>query len=224
MPVTEPLNETERFSEENSAKRTLTKKTSKTRNSIAMITNDREDRSNRIELEKKREKQNEQEIKLIQDENLLKKDTYTWSNGSTATRIDQIWISEDLIKNLYKAEILDMYLITESDHSTVLVNLKRILYVAKQNIPFRKIPNSTKKTLSTNKKTKFPLQKDTISISKICQELKKLARENKDQKAILALSSKRALTRAIIIRLLLYKINVRHKTNIDLDETVSIEK
>ncbi|CAG8795752.1 11389_t:CDS:1, partial [Gigaspora margarita] len=64
-----------------------------------------------------------------------------------------------------------------------------------------------KKTLSTNKKTKSLLQKDTINISKICQELKKLARENKDQKAISALSSKRAFE----IRLLLYKINARQK-------------
>ena len=50
--------------------------------------------------------------------------TYTWTNGSTATWIDQIWISEGLIKNLYIAEILEIYLITERDHSTVLINLK----------------------------------------------------------------------------------------------------
>ncbi|CAG8823608.1 34787_t:CDS:1 [Gigaspora margarita] len=96
-----PLNEIERFSEENLAKHTFTKKTSKTRNSIAIITDNREDSiinnvlklrsntrrplksiqnesaigSNRIELEKKREKQNEQEIKLTQDENLFKKNS-----------------------------------------------------------------------------------------------------------------------------------------------------
>ncbi|CAG8789449.1 26945_t:CDS:2, partial [Gigaspora margarita] len=206
-----PLNKTERFSEDNSAKCTLTKKTNKTRNSIAIITDNREDNTFCF----------------------LNPDiqAFTWSNSSTGTRIDQILIFEGLIKNLYKAEILDMDLIIESDHSTVLVNLKntlnkdmnkisqkdinniwisietRILYAAKQNIPFRRIPNSTKKALSTNKKTKSLLQKDTISISKICQKLKKLAREDKDQKAILALSSKRALE----IRLLLYKINARHK-------------
>ncbi|CAG8805950.1 7847_t:CDS:1, partial [Gigaspora margarita] len=38
-----PLNETERFSKENLAKCTLTKKTGKTKNSIAIITDDRED-------------------------------------------------------------------------------------------------------------------------------------------------------------------------------------
>ncbi|CAG8821378.1 32787_t:CDS:2, partial [Gigaspora margarita] len=53
MPVTEyfitseeiarPLNETKRFSKENLAKCTLTKKTGKTRNSIAAITDVRED-------------------------------------------------------------------------------------------------------------------------------------------------------------------------------------
>lgn len=96
-----PLNETERVNEENRAKRTLTKKTSKTRNFTAIITDDREDSlinnalrahsntrrplrstqnkfatgSNRIELGKKKEKQNEQEIKLTQDENLFKNDS-----------------------------------------------------------------------------------------------------------------------------------------------------
>ncbi|CAG8835727.1 22478_t:CDS:1, partial [Gigaspora margarita] len=79
--------------------------------------------------------------------------------------------------------------ISQKDINNIWVSIETgILYAAKQNVPFRKIPNSTKKALSTNKKTKSPLQKDTISISKICQELKKLARKNKDQKAISALS------------------------------------
>ncbi|CAG8755516.1 33794_t:CDS:2, partial [Gigaspora margarita] len=95
------VTETEKFIKENSAKRVLTKKTDKTRNSITIITDDREDSminnvfrsrhntkrplrsiqnksttgSNRIELGKKRVKQNEQEIKLTQDENLFKKDS-----------------------------------------------------------------------------------------------------------------------------------------------------
>ncbi|CAG8722807.1 23001_t:CDS:2, partial [Gigaspora margarita] len=43
MLVTEPLNETEKFSKENSAKCVLTKKTDKTRNPIAIITDNRED-------------------------------------------------------------------------------------------------------------------------------------------------------------------------------------
>ncbi|CAG8834233.1 15904_t:CDS:1, partial [Gigaspora margarita] len=99
--------------------------------------------------------------------------------------------------------------ILQQDINNIWVSIETgILYIAKQNIPFRKIPNSTKKALST------------ISISKICQEVKKLARKNKDQKAISVLSSKRALE----IRLLLYKINARHKTNIDLDETSLIEE
>ncbi|CAG8557899.1 43809_t:CDS:1 [Gigaspora margarita] len=111
--------------------------------------------------------------------------------------------------------------ILQKDIDNIWISIESgILYVAKHNIPFRRISNLTKKALSTNRKTKSPLQKDTISISKICQELKKLARENKDQKAILALSSERALK----ISLLLYKINAKHKTNIDLDENASIEE
>ena len=95
-----------------------------------------------------------------------------------------------------------------------------ILYAAKQNIPYKKIPNTTKRILTTNKKTKSPLHEDTISISKICQELKKLARENNDQKVVLVLSSKRLQE----IKSLLYKINTRHKTSINLDETASIKE
>ena len=96
-----PLIETERVKEENRAKRTLTEKSSRTRNGTAIITEDREDSlinnvlraqsntrrplrstqnkfatgSNRIDLGKKKGKQNEQEIKLIQDENLFKNDS-----------------------------------------------------------------------------------------------------------------------------------------------------
>ncbi|CAG8651307.1 16556_t:CDS:2 [Gigaspora margarita] len=70
-----PLSKTEKFSKENLAKHTLTKKAGKTRNSIAFITDDRGDSSNRIELGKKRGKQNEQEIKLTQDKNFFKKDS-----------------------------------------------------------------------------------------------------------------------------------------------------
>ncbi|CAG8840499.1 45166_t:CDS:1, partial [Gigaspora margarita] len=88
----------------------------------------------------------------------------------------------------------DINKISQKDIDNIWVSIETgILYAAKQNILFRKISNSTKKALSTNKKRKSLLQKDTISISKVCQELKKLARENKDQKAISALSSKRAL-------------------------------
>ncbi|CAG8802825.1 63_t:CDS:1 [Gigaspora margarita] len=115
----------------------------------------------------------------------------------------------------------DMNKISQKDIDNIWVSIESgILYAAKHNIPFRRILNLTKKALLTNKKTKSLLQKDTISISKICQELKKLAKENKDQKAVLALLSERALE----IRLLLYKINARYKTNIDLDETASIEE
>ncbi|CAG8702701.1 2147_t:CDS:2, partial [Gigaspora rosea] len=83
-----PLIETERVKEENRAKRTLTEKSSRTRNGTAIITEDREDSlinnvlraqsntrrplrstqnkfatgSNRIDLGKKKGKQNEQEI------------------------------------------------------------------------------------------------------------------------------------------------------------------
>ncbi|CAG8799071.1 1723_t:CDS:2, partial [Gigaspora margarita] len=96
----------------------------------------------------------------------------------------------------------NMNKISQKDVDNIWVSIELgILYAAKHNIPFRRIPNLTKKALSTNRKTKSPLQKDTISISKICQELKKLAKENKDQKAVLALLSERALE----IRLLLQK-------------------
>jgi exonuclease III len=44
---------------------------------------------------------------------------FTWSNGEAATRIDYIWISEELASGLQKAEIEDAEKITESDHKIV---------------------------------------------------------------------------------------------------------
>jgi exonuclease III len=44
---------------------------------------------------------------------------FTWSNGEAATRIDYIWISEELASGLQKAEIEDAEGITESDHKIV---------------------------------------------------------------------------------------------------------
>ncbi|CAG8800964.1 4464_t:CDS:2 [Gigaspora margarita] len=86
MPVTEyfitrekiarPLNETERFSEENSAKCIFIKKTVKTRNSIAIITDDREDSIiNNVLRLRSNTRRPLRKIKLTQDENLFKKDS-----------------------------------------------------------------------------------------------------------------------------------------------------
>ncbi|CAG8755040.1 23087_t:CDS:1, partial [Gigaspora rosea] len=41
---------------------------------------------------------------------------YIWSNSSSKSRIDQIWISEDLVKDLHKADIMNMKMVTKSDH------------------------------------------------------------------------------------------------------------
>ncbi|CAG8733116.1 29578_t:CDS:2 [Gigaspora margarita] len=215
MPVTEyfitreeivrSLNETERFSKENLAKRTLTKKTGKTRNSIAIITDDREDSiinnvlrsqsntrrplrsiqnesamcSNRIELEKKRGKQNEQEIKLTQDENLFKKDSIleqilnrlqkikekqasTTPKGATVvltkTNKQNSLLGQKPLKITNNMLNKDINKILQQNIDNIWASIETgILYAAKQNIPFRKIPNSTKKALSTNKKTKSSL-------------------------------------------------------------------
>src|SRR6185437_12780085 len=44
---------------------------------------------------------------------------FTWSNTSTSTRIDQIWVSEGLTHGLVEAEIIDMSMTTESDHDII---------------------------------------------------------------------------------------------------------
>ena len=49
---------------------------------------------------------------------------FTWSNGSTATRIDQIWVSEKLKNRVKKAEIEKIETITGSDYSLVLLQLR----------------------------------------------------------------------------------------------------
>jgi len=44
---------------------------------------------------------------------------YTWSNGEAATRIDYIWVSEELASGLQEAEIEEAEEITESDHKII---------------------------------------------------------------------------------------------------------
>jgi len=48
---------------------------------------------------------------------------YTWSNSETATRIDYIWISEELASGLQKADIEDIEEVTESDHKIVTAEI-----------------------------------------------------------------------------------------------------
>ncbi|CAG8808493.1 22253_t:CDS:1, partial [Gigaspora margarita] len=53
----------------------------------------------------------------------------TWSNTSTSTRIDQIWVSEELTHGLLEAGIIDMSMTTESDHDiiTMCLNLSHLI-------------------------------------------------------------------------------------------------
>ena len=52
----------------------------------------------------------------------------TWSNTSTSTRIDQIWVSEGLTHGLLEAGIMDMSMTTESDYDiiTMCLNLSHL--------------------------------------------------------------------------------------------------
>ncbi|CAG8675505.1 36363_t:CDS:2, partial [Gigaspora margarita] len=54
--------------------------------------------------------------------NLTEKEV-TWSNSQSGTRIDQIWESENLMESLTRAEILDMYFVTCSDHKATSTTL-----------------------------------------------------------------------------------------------------
>src|SRR5260364_320960 len=54
--------------------------------------------------------------------NLTEKEV-TWSNSQSGTRIDQTWISENLMESLTRAEILDMYFVTYSDHKATSTTL-----------------------------------------------------------------------------------------------------
>ena len=47
----------------------------------------------------------------------------TWSNSQSGTRIDQIWVSENLMESLTTAEILDMQFVTCSDHKATSMSL-----------------------------------------------------------------------------------------------------
>ena len=56
---------------------------------------------------------------------------FTWSNGHTETRIDQIWVSEMLIGSLHAANIIDMSTCTESDHNSIDMLLDLSSFISK---------------------------------------------------------------------------------------------
>ncbi|CAG8857423.1 26677_t:CDS:1, partial [Gigaspora margarita] len=43
---------------------------------------------------------------------------FTWSNGKSSSRINQVWVLDDLSRDLQVADIINMEMITESDHRT----------------------------------------------------------------------------------------------------------
>jgi hypothetical protein len=49
---------------------------------------------------------------------------FSWTNGKQSTRIDQIWVTDDLIGGLYEADIQDMDIFTGSDHGAVLAKME----------------------------------------------------------------------------------------------------
>ncbi|CAG8854985.1 34741_t:CDS:2, partial [Gigaspora margarita] len=57
---------------------------------------------------------------------------FTWSNNETATRIDQIWLTEGLLKKVTCAEIQELLVIMSSDHELPVACLRL------KGIPFRK--------------------------------------------------------------------------------------
>jgi hypothetical protein len=48
---------------------------------------------------------------------------YTWSNREAATRIDYIWVSEELALGLQRANIEETEGITESDHKIITAEI-----------------------------------------------------------------------------------------------------
>jgi exonuclease III len=49
---------------------------------------------------------------------------FSWTNGESSTRIDQIWMTEELASGLIDAEIQDMSSCTNSDHSAAVARLE----------------------------------------------------------------------------------------------------
>ena len=44
---------------------------------------------------------------------------YTWFNGTTLTRIDYIWISSSWLQTILDVTIIDLQLITDSNHKII---------------------------------------------------------------------------------------------------------
>ncbi|CAG8812127.1 15821_t:CDS:2 [Gigaspora margarita] len=97
-------------------------------------------------LNKKLDRSNPREIKSVKPNPLhtwLQKQSFTntyrtlyffekkctWSNTSTSTRIDQVWVSEGLTHGLLEAGIMDMSMTIESDHDiiTMCLNLSHLI-------------------------------------------------------------------------------------------------
>ena len=49
---------------------------------------------------------------------------YSWSRGDSESRIDYIWITEELSEGLYEAEIQEMDVCTSSDHGAVVAMME----------------------------------------------------------------------------------------------------
>ncbi|CAG8533250.1 37804_t:CDS:2 [Gigaspora margarita] len=49
---------------------------------------------------------------------------FTWTNGSVETRIDLIWISDDLLANITSAKIQDIRIYAESNHKLVISQIR----------------------------------------------------------------------------------------------------
>ncbi|CAG8660891.1 46397_t:CDS:2 [Gigaspora margarita] len=49
---------------------------------------------------------------------------FTWTNGLVETRINLIWISDDLLANITSTEIQDIRMYAESDHKIVTAQIR----------------------------------------------------------------------------------------------------
>jgi hypothetical protein len=115
---------------------------------------------------------------------------YTWSNGSTQTRIDQIWISSKLKEGLNNSDIEDMDLITGSDHNLIWGEINTSLVIEtstknlsranERNIPRRRIYQYQEATVEDWENYRAKLDNILTQGTKRTGEMSSLVHEEKE--------------------------------------------
>src|SRR5690242_5331563 len=114
---------------------------------------------------------------------------YTWSNGDTSTRIDQIWVSDKLSYGLFDAEIQEMDVFTNSDHGAMIVKIDLKHLSSSQSATAYKRNKQTRTVFLYNKASKENWEDFRKQMDRLLQKstgIPRFLEENQHQKISLS--------------------------------------